>query len=109
MEMHQIRYFLALSSELNFTRAAKRCGVSQPSLTNAINSLERQVGGALFQRKPRVALTALGSAIEPYLRQIAQTVDDARKTAQALAGSPRTSQDVRSSLHNTGRGAMRTA
>jgi hypothetical protein len=48
MEMHQIRYFLALSSELSFTRAAKRCGVSQPSLTSAINSLERQLGGALF-------------------------------------------------------------
>jgi LysR family transcriptional regulator, hydrogen peroxide-inducible genes activator len=109
MEMHQIRYFLALSSELNFTRAAKRCGVSQPSLTNAINSLERQLGGALFRRKPRVALTALGSAIEPYLRQIAQAVDDARKTAQALAGSPRASQAVPSRLHNTGKGAMRTA
>ena len=100
MEMHQIRYFLALSSELNFTRAAKRCGVSQPSLTNAINALERQLGGALFRRKPRVALTALGSAIEPYLKQIAQTVDDARKTAQAITGLPRASQTVR--LHNPG-------
>jgi DNA-binding transcriptional LysR family regulator len=88
MEMHQIRYFLALSSELNFTRAAKRCGVSQPSLTNAIISLERQIGGALFRRKPRVALTALGSAIEPYLRQIAQTVED----VQALASLPRASR-----------------
>ena len=99
MEMHQIRYFLALSSELSFTRAAKRC-VSQPSLTSAINPLERQLGGALFRRKPRVALTALGSAMEPYLRQIAQTVDDARKTAQAITGLPRASQTVR--LHNPG-------
>ena len=85
-------YFLALSSELSFTRAAKRCGVSQPSLTSAINSLERQLGGALFRRKPRVALTTLGSAMEPYLRQIAQTVDDARKTAQAITGLPRASR-----------------
>src|SRR5262245_20974853 len=36
MQMHQIRYFLALCEERSFTRAAKRCGVSQPSLTNAI-------------------------------------------------------------------------
>jgi DNA-binding transcriptional LysR family regulator len=109
MEMHQIRYFLALSSELSFTRAAKRCGVSQPSLTSAINSLERQLGGALFQRKPRIALTPLGSAMEPYLRQIAQTVDEARKTAQATTGLPRASQTVLSRLRNSGRGAMRTA
>ena len=102
MEMHQIRYFLALSSELHFTRAAKRCGVSQLSLTNAINALESQVGGALFQRKPRVALTALGSAIEPYLRQIAQTVDDARKTAQRLVGVPRPSPTILSSLQELG-------
>jgi DNA-binding transcriptional LysR family regulator len=102
MEMHQIRYFLALSNELNFTRAAKRCGVSQPSLTNAINALERQLGGALFRRRPQVALTALGSAIEPYLRQIAQTADDARKTAERLAGVPRPSPSILSSLQESG-------
>src|SRR5262245_31012171 len=39
MQMHQIRYFLALCEERNFTRAARRCGVSQPSLTNAIIGL----------------------------------------------------------------------
>jgi LysR family transcriptional regulator, hydrogen peroxide-inducible genes activator len=36
MQMQQIRYFLALCKERSFTHAAKRCGVSQPSLTNAI-------------------------------------------------------------------------
>ncbi len=36
MEMHQIRYFLAVSEERNFTRAAERCNVAQPSLTRAI-------------------------------------------------------------------------
>jgi len=62
MEMPQIRYFLALSEELNFTRAAKQCGVSQPSLTNGIIELERRFGGALFRRKSGVALTVLGRA-----------------------------------------------
>jgi DNA-binding transcriptional LysR family regulator len=62
MDMPQIRYFLALSEELNFTRAAKQCGVSQPSLTNGIIELERHFGGALFRRKPGVALTVLGRA-----------------------------------------------
>jgi Transcriptional regulator len=43
MQMHQIRYFLALCEERNFTRAAKRSGVSQPSLTNGIITLEREL------------------------------------------------------------------
>jgi DNA-binding transcriptional LysR family regulator len=84
MQMHQIRYFLALCEERNFTRAARRSGVSQPSLTNAIIALERELGGALFQRKPLIALTALGDAIQPYLNRIAQNADHAREAAQAL-------------------------
>ena len=48
------------------------------------------------------SLTTLGSAIEPYLRQIAQTVDDARKTAQTLAGVGRPSPTILSSLQESG-------
>ena len=51
MEMHQVRYFLALCDELHFTRAARRCGVKQPSLTRAIKMLEKELGGALFERE----------------------------------------------------------
>src|SRR5207302_3232323 len=40
MEMHQIRYFLATVGELNFTKAAEKCNVTQPSLTRAIKQLE---------------------------------------------------------------------
>jgi DNA-binding transcriptional LysR family regulator len=81
MEMHQIRYFLVLSEELSFTIAAKRCGISQPSLTNAIKALERHLGGRLFQRWPEVTLTALGCAIWPHMKQIAQSADDACEAA----------------------------
>jgi DNA-binding transcriptional LysR family regulator len=84
MEMHQIRYFVALSDELNFTRAAQRCKVAQPSLTIAIKALEEELGGPLFQRKPRVALTNLGDALRATLQEIMIQVEIARATAKAL-------------------------
>src|SRR5437762_393263 len=46
MEMHQVRYFLAVAQLLNFTRAAEECNVTQPSLTRAIKQLEAELGGA---------------------------------------------------------------
>jgi DNA-binding transcriptional LysR family regulator len=52
LETSQIQYFVALCAELNFTRAAKRCGVSQPSLSNGIKALESDFGGPLFRRAP---------------------------------------------------------
>jgi LysR family transcriptional regulator, hydrogen peroxide-inducible genes activator len=86
MQMQQIRYFLALCKERNFTRAAGRCGVTQPSLTNAIIALERELGGLLFQRRPAIALTVLGHAVHPYLQRVAENADCAREAAQAMAG-----------------------
>jgi LysR family transcriptional regulator, hydrogen peroxide-inducible genes activator len=84
MQMRQICYFLALCEERNFTRAARRCGVSQPSLTNAIIALERKLGGVLFQRKPAIALTVLGHAVHPYLQRIAENAGScARRGAGA--------------------------
>ena len=88
MQMHQVRYFLALCEELNFTRAARRCGVSQPSLTTAIRALERELGGALFHRKPSIALTGLGRMVRPYLDEIARNADDAREVARPLMRRP---------------------
>ena len=71
MEMHQVRYFLAVCQELNFTRAAERCNVAQPSLTRAIKQLEEELGGALFHReRKRTHLSELGSMVRPYLTQI---------------------------------------
>jgi DNA-binding transcriptional LysR family regulator len=84
MEMHQVRYFLALCEEKQFTRAALRCGVAQPSLTNAIRTLETELGGTLFHRTRTVQLTDLGQSVKPYLRQIARSVERARREAARL-------------------------
>jgi DNA-binding transcriptional LysR family regulator len=85
MELQQIRYFLAVARELNFRRAARTCNVAQPSVTNAIKALERELGGELFCRQRPVRLSALGEAVLPHLARIAQEVENTRATAKAFA------------------------
>ena len=88
MEMHQIRYFLALSKSLNFTRAGELCNVSQPALTRAIQALEAELGGDLFRReRGNSHLTPLGQRMLPFLQQCF----DAAVSAQALAKAVKSS------------------
>jgi LysR family transcriptional regulator, hydrogen peroxide-inducible genes activator len=71
MEMHQVRYFLAVAEELNFTRAAEKCNVAQPSLTRAIKLLEEELGGVLFHReRANTHLSELGRMVMPHLSQV---------------------------------------
>ena len=84
MEMHQIRYFLALCEKRSFTRAAKSCGVSQPSLTNGIKALEEELGGDLFTRRPNIAVTRLGSTVRPRLTRIVQDAEKVLEMARSL-------------------------
>lgn len=84
MEMQQIRYFLALSRTLNFTRAAEECNVSQPALTRAIQALEAELGGDLIRREhSKSHLTELGKRMAPLL----QRCYDSAVTAKSLAKS----------------------
>ena len=98
MEMTQIRYFLALRKERSFTRAARRCGVAQPSLTRAIRNLEQELGESLFERRPDGAkLTAFREEVAPYFEAIRRCVAEIklckprpisandRKSARAIA------------------------
>jgi len=75
---------LALCDELNFTRAAQRCGVSQPSLTGCIKRLEKEIGGQLFARKPGVSVTHLGNAVMPHFQRIAREAEKALSLARSL-------------------------
>jgi LysR family transcriptional regulator, hydrogen peroxide-inducible genes activator len=87
MEMHQVRYFVALSETLNFTRAAERCNVTQPSLTRAIKLLEDEFGGPLFNReRNQTHLTELGRAMEPHLREVLDQAHSARQRAGSFLG-----------------------
>jgi LysR family hydrogen peroxide-inducible transcriptional activator len=83
--MHQIRYFLALCDELNFTRAAEKCNVAQPALTRAIKQLEEEFGGLLFHReRARTHLTELGAAVRPYLLEVQQQSHRVKKLASSF-------------------------
>src|SRR5205814_5175644 len=83
MELFQVRYFLALAKTLNFTRAAEACNVTQPALTRAIQRLEEELGGPLFQRERNLTqLTELGRLMRPMLEQALAAAESAKQHAQ---------------------------
>jgi DNA-binding transcriptional LysR family regulator len=82
MELHEIRYFLALGRSLNFTKAAQACHVSQPALTRAIRKLEDEFGGLLFCReRNNIRLTELGRLMVPHLQEASARIQAAKATA----------------------------
>jgi hypothetical protein len=82
MTLQQAKYFLALCEEQSFTRAAKRCGVSQPSLTLAIKELEAELGGPLFNRGRSMSrLSSLGETVQPHLAAMVRAAADAKDDA----------------------------
>src|ERR1043165_1055742 len=82
MEMHQLRYFLAVAQTLNFTRAAEQCNVSQPALTRAIQQLEQELSGPLLRREGKLShLTELGVRMLPLMRQCYESALAAKSLA----------------------------
>lgn len=83
MELHQVRYFLALASTLNFTRAAEMCNVTQPALTKGVQKLEQELGGQLIYRERQLThLTDLGKAVLPMLERAIASTEAVRRRAR---------------------------
>jgi DNA-binding transcriptional LysR family regulator len=84
MEIHELRYFLALADTLNFTRAAEACHVTQPALTRAIQNLEEKLGGGPLVNRERgnTHLTELGRIMRPYFEQAIARLEEASATAK---------------------------
>ena len=83
MELRHLRYFVAVSEDRHFTRAATRLGIAQPPLSQQIRQLEDEVGTRLFTRTARgVTLTAAGEAFLPHAQAALREVERARTAAR---------------------------
>ncbi|HEX7781482.1 MAG TPA: LysR substrate-binding domain-containing protein [Sphingobium sp.] len=92
MDLRQLRYFTVLAEELNFTRAALRCHVSQPPLSRAIRQLEDELEVKLFIRDTHsVRLTAAGVSFAKDVARIAALLEEAgartREVARGVRGT----------------------
>jgi LysR family transcriptional regulator, hydrogen peroxide-inducible genes activator len=82
MELHQLRYAVAVARTGNFSRAAEQCHVSQPSLSQQIQKLEDELDERLFDRTKRQArLTPHGEVFLPRALRILEEVDAAKREA----------------------------
>ncbi|MFC9896035.1 LysR family transcriptional regulator [Nocardia sp. NPDC127579] len=86
MDVHgrDLRYFVAVADQLNFTRAAEGLFISQPALSKQIRMLEKQVGAVLFDRDGRsVRLTPVGAALLPQARLVLAAWETARVAVES--------------------------
>ncbi|HEX7862141.1 MAG TPA: LysR substrate-binding domain-containing protein [Verrucomicrobiae bacterium] len=89
MEIHQLRYFVAVAQEKSFSRAAEKVRVAQPSLSQQIQKLESELGQPLFDRLARqVVLTEAGEAFLPHAQRILNEVSSAQRFLSDRSDSP---------------------
>jgi DNA-binding transcriptional LysR family regulator len=86
MELHSLRYFVAVAEELHFSRAAARLHITQPALSRQIRLLEEELGIMLLRRTKRtVELTEAGATFLPEIRKALQQIESAIQVAQRAA------------------------
>jgi len=95
MELHQLRYFVAVAEAGSFSRGAKRCGITQPSLSQQILKLEAELDQRLFDRLGRtVQMTPSGRILLPRAQRILAEVNEASTAVQQDVVSGRGSLTV---------------
>src|SRR6185312_12940691 len=81
MEFHQLRYVCAIAETGSFSRAAERCEIAQPSLSQQVMKLEEDLGAKLFDRLGRsIRVTEAGRAFLPHARSILEQMETARSS-----------------------------
>lgn len=109
MDFNQVRYFVALADTLNFTRAAERCFISQPALTQLIKRLEGELGGPLFERQGRLnGLTQLGTELRGYFEDLVATKDLVNATARVVNNCKKADLNI-GIMHDIGPGIVISA
>ena len=84
MEIHQLEYFIAIVETGSFSRAAERCNIAQPSLSQQIKKLETEIGHLLFDRLGRsIILTDAGKILIPKARKILEEVQGIKINIQS--------------------------
>lgn len=87
MQLNQLRYMVAVAEERNYTRAAQRLRIAQPSVSSAVHALERELGASLFHRtRGEVQPTAAGETFLPWARQVLADCEAGREAVRRLAG-----------------------
>lgn len=90
MELHHLRYFVAVAHHLSFTKAAEECRVAQPSLSQQVRRLEKELHARLFDRVGvRVHLTDVGRILLPRAEEILKAVEDSKAAVQDVMGVKR--------------------
>lgn len=90
MDIRQLRYFLAVATERNFSRAAERLNMAQPPLSRQIQQLELEVGAPLFDRDARpMALTDAGRLFYEQALQVTRRMDEMKDAMRAFVNSNR--------------------
>ncbi|GAA2365222.1 LysR family transcriptional regulator [Dactylosporangium salmoneum] len=87
VQLQQLRYFVSVAELRHFTRAAEQLGVSQPTLSKQIHTLEATLGAPLFDRsRGSVVLTTAGETLLPLARRVVADADTARNAVQEVVG-----------------------
>ncbi|HEY4010108.1 MAG TPA: LysR substrate-binding domain-containing protein, partial [Acidobacteriaceae bacterium] len=95
MEVHQLRYACAIADTGSFSRAAERCQIAQPSLSQQVRKLEEDLGAKLFDRLGRsIRITEAGRAFLPHARSILAQMEVARSSVTDKNGDVRGSVNV---------------
>lgn len=95
MDARQLSYFLAIVDHGGFGRAAEHLHIAQPSLSQAIGGLERELGVDLFHRVGRgVVLTDTGTRLIEPARQVVRDLEAVRDTARSARGLRRGRVDL---------------
>jgi DNA-binding transcriptional LysR family regulator len=87
VQLQQLRYFVAVVGTRHFTRAADETGVSQPTLSKQIHTLEEALGAPLFDRtRGNLTLTAAGDVLLPFARRMVADADAAQDAVREVIG-----------------------